>query len=189
MLKFLLCFGVDDALPISHEFLSLSFSAHVCISIKFWMNKPRLLDICEDVLVDMPKAEELWYIRINVRESTPERIFVICEEDLNMGVTKDKLSKGRDCLVIGLFVLIGNESLANARSLACSCNSHKMNCWHVVFICPIRRIDKDYIRRCLCKLDHIVWGEEDEVDMPIISCCIAEGPAIIINKLSNEAFD
>ncbi len=58
-----------------------------------------------------------------------------------------------------------------------------------MFIRPIRHINKDNIRRCLCKLDYIVWGEEDEVDVPIISYYIAEGPAIIINKLLNEAFN
>ena len=71
---------------------------------------PRLLDIYEDILVNILKVEELQNIRIDIRESTPKRIFIIYEEDLNIGITKDKLSKGRDCLVIGLFVLISNKS-------------------------------------------------------------------------------
>ncbi len=58
-----------------------------------------------------------------------------------------------------------------------------------MFIHPIRHINKDNIRRCLCKLDHIVQGEEDEVNVPIISYYIIEGPAIIINKLLNKAFN
>ncbi len=106
-----------------------------------------------------------------------------------MSITYHEFSKGRDSQVIKGLLLISDEGQANTYYHTYGYNSHEIDTWEVVFVRPVYSINEDNVWRGLGDINHLIWGEEYEVNMAVIHSAIAEGPVFIFHKLPNKALN
>ena len=94
LLKLLFSLCIDNYLLVTYKVLPLLPSYSISLLRKIYMYPLLLIDVGLDILIDVPKAEKLWNTWVRIREGLLKSIFVVCEDNLNTGISYYELTEG-----------------------------------------------------------------------------------------------